>query len=91
MATHGACGKSWTGMRAEHCPACHETFNGTRAGDMHRVGDFNDGSRRCLTPEEMLGKGLVLNARGLWGRPGPEGPHPAAAARICGPDGQEWV
>ena len=30
------CGKSWTGVKMEHCRVCHETFNDTRAGDRHR-------------------------------------------------------
>lgn len=29
------CGKSWTGFKMEHCKECHETFNTTKAGDMH--------------------------------------------------------
>jgi hypothetical protein len=67
MARHGACGKSWTGYRTEHCPAsgCHETFSGQSTGDAHRVGDHNDG-RRCLSPDEMRDKGLVLDSRGIW-------------------------
>lgn len=31
------CGKSWTGMKMEHCKVCHQTFNDTRAGDKHRI------------------------------------------------------
>lgn len=66
MTTHPQCGKSWTGSKAEHCPVCCETFTGTKAGDRHRVGDHNDGTRRCLTAVEMLGAGLVQNDREFW-------------------------
>ena len=34
------CGKSWTGMKMEHCKSCHETFNNTRAGDKHTFVGF---------------------------------------------------
>ena len=70
MATHPKCGKTWTGHRAEHCPACCETFTGHAAGDAHRVGSWADGTRRCLTPAEMAERGLTVNHRGLWGLPG---------------------
>ena len=32
------CQKLIAGSRTERCPACHETFTSTTAGDMHRVG-----------------------------------------------------
>lgn len=64
------CGASWTGLRIEHCPACHETFTGTTSGDRHRVGDHNvfvgPDRRRCLTPAEMVEAGMKQNARGQW-------------------------
>lgn len=63
--THPACGKSWTGLRKEHCPACHETFSSTRAGDLHRRGEFGV-DRRCVNPAEA---GLILT-KGVWHRPG---------------------
>lgn len=49
------CGKEWTGLRREHCPACHETFNSTSAGDLHRRGEHGP-DRRCLNPADA---GLV--------------------------------
>lgn len=49
---------------AQHCSCCHQTFSSTYAGDKHRAGTWTD--RRCLTPEEMQGQGLRLNARGVW-------------------------
>lgn len=76
MAVHLACGKTWTGNSAQHCPACCVTFSSESAGNMHRVGDFNlpkgaEGARRCKTPEEI---GLVERYRGgpIWGMPGPD-------------------
>ena len=67
MATCKPCGKSWTGTRPEHCTLCHQTFGGTRAGDLHRVGSFNDpdNPRRCLNPADI---GMRLDARGIWVR-----------------------
>lgn len=63
-ATCPVCEKSWSGSRAEHCAACHETFVGTRAGDAHRVGDHAlprgvIGARRCLSPQEMHDVGMA--------------------------------
>lgn len=73
-ATTCRCGATWTGLRIEHCPECHETFSGTTAGDRHRVGDHNTWSgperRRCLTADEMRAKGMEQNARGAWGNGG---------------------
>lgn len=64
-ATHPKCGKTWTGYRTEHCPACCETFNGHTAGDMHRVGEHGV-DRRCLSVQEMLAKGMAQNDAGRW-------------------------
>lgn len=68
--TCSRCGISWTGLRIEHCAACHETFTGTSSGDRHRAGDhaisLGPDRRRCLTPEEMRAKGMTQNARGQW-------------------------
>lgn len=65
-----ACGKSWGGLRAEHCTVCHETFSGTTAGDRHRTGDHavfvGPDRRRCLTADEMRDKGLEQNTKGIW-------------------------
>ncbi|WP_446014104.1 FDXHR family putative zinc-binding protein [Brevibacterium casei] len=61
------CGQSWTGFKVEHCPACHQSFGGTRAGDWHRVGSFSDPKdpRRCLNPTDA---GLHLSIRKVWVR-----------------------
>ena len=53
------------GGRMEHCPACHKTFTGATAGDMHRVGTHGV-DRRCLAEAEMLDKGMGVDARGRW-------------------------
>jgi hypothetical protein len=61
------CGATWAGTRVQHCTVCHETFTGTRAGDMHRTGDFTGPDRRrCLTPDEMRAKGLEQIDEGQW-------------------------
>ena len=54
------------------CQGCLEFFNSTRAFDKHREGQHGR-DRRCLTPTEMLGKGMAKNAAGFWvGSPMPE-------------------
>lgn len=64
------CGTATSGLKLEHCACCHETFTCTTAGDMHRVGRHDvtngPGRRRCLTPDEMLDKGMTKNVRGHW-------------------------
>lgn len=64
------CHATITGRKPEHCACCHETFTGTTAGDMHRVGKHGvtagPDRRRCLTPVEMLDKGMTTDARGYW-------------------------
>ena len=70
MSTTCHCGAEWTGLRVEHCAACHETFTGTSAGDKHRTGEHHLSvgpyRRRCLTPVEMAAKGMTRNSRGHW-------------------------
>lgn len=66
-----SCGAQWTGRKIEHCPACHETFTSTAAGDAHRVGDHairtGPDRRRCLTVAEMdASKKVHRNERGQW-------------------------
>ena len=64
------CDSTIIGYRPEHCTICHETFNGTYAGDMHRVGDHGvktgPNRRRCLTVDEMEAKGMKRNRLGYW-------------------------
>ncbi len=47
-----------------YCSSCHEHFNSTFAFDTHRTGQPH--SRRCLTIDEMLAKGMGKNAHGRW-------------------------
>ena len=65
--THGACGKSWTGITRAHCSGCHETFSTYRVSDKHRTGAFG-ADRRCVDPASV---GLVL-VGGIWRGPGRE-------------------
>ena len=37
--------------REQVCPACHENFGTTEAGDSHRVGEMDN--RQCLNPEKL--------------------------------------
>ena len=48
------------------CTGCDRLFNSTRAFDRHRAGEHAQGRRRCLTPDEMLARGMVLGADGFW-------------------------
>ena len=66
VTTHPQCGKTWTGLRKEHCAACHETFAGTTVGNAHRRGEFG-ADRRCINPADA---GLVQDGAGVWHRPG---------------------
>lgn len=61
MTLDPVCGKSWGGLKAEHCTGCHETFSGTAAGDRHRKGPGDD--RHCVDPASV---GLHRDARGVW-------------------------
>jgi hypothetical protein len=54
------------GARFCECAACGELFNSEKPFAAHRVGDFDDNTRRCLTPAEMAAKGWSLNKRGMW-------------------------
>lgn len=80
MTTHAMCGKTWSGKRAEHCPACCETFSSPSAGDKHRTGGY--GNRVCRPPAEV---GLVLRDKSgpVWGYPG----DPDALSRLTGKAG----
>lgn len=67
MATHGKCGKSWTGMNRSHCGACHETFNSEYLFNKHRSGPYDPpGLRKCASHEEMLDKQWRLKDNGIW-------------------------
>jgi hypothetical protein len=45
--------------------SCHGFFNSDSAFDKHRIGDFGV-DRRCMTEQEMLQAGMVLNKDGFW-------------------------
>jgi hypothetical protein len=47
------------------CQGCKEFFNSIKAFDMHRTGKHGV-DRRCMTVEEMIDKGMSLNASGFW-------------------------
>lgn len=53
-----------TGQRNQ-CRGCNQYFNSNLAFDKHRTGHFGH-NRRCLTPDEMIAKGMSLNKRGFW-------------------------
>lgn len=70
--THGACGKTWTGLRRAHCPTCHQTFNSDSAADKHRVGKHGP-DRHCVDPATA---GLVPVEQPwgtCWQTPGTDG------------------
>lgn len=47
------------------CSGCGLLFNSSRAFDKHRTGDHGK-DRRCMTPDEMTAKGMVLGKDGFW-------------------------
>lgn len=63
------CAAKWTGQNTCHCAACHITFSGYTAFDVHRSGSHARGERHCLTMEKA---GLVDAGRGYecWTIPG---------------------
>lgn len=53
------------------CGGCGEYFTATSSFDKHRTGDYakpgaKAGTRRCLAPAEMEGKGMVRRTDGVW-------------------------
>lgn len=47
------------------CRGCGEYFNSVHAFDRHRVW-ASDTVHRCLAHEEMIRKGMSINASGFW-------------------------
>jgi hypothetical protein len=47
------------------CQGCKAYFNSSFAFDKHRTGEHGK-DRRCLTADEMAGKGMSKNAAGFW-------------------------
>ena len=48
---------------------CCRSFVSNKGGDAHRVGKFGDGSRRCMTDEELNEKGWIRDSHGYWSSP----------------------
>ena len=53
------------------CATCGEYFNGEKAFDMHRIGEYptklgQKSTRRCRTWKEMIERGMVKSADGYW-------------------------
>ena len=71
---------------ANGCSACGRDFSSVTAFDLHRTGkhehlfspEHPDG-RRCRDDEEMIDKGMRLDASGRWRGPASESPWFAAA------------
>jgi hypothetical protein len=47
------------------CRPCGQYFNSLKGFDRHRVGNYPS-LRRCLTPPEMVKRGMTVNAAGFW-------------------------
>lgn len=60
------------GGQRNQCPSCLEYFNTNAGFDAHRTGSHTNQQRRCLSVEEIEGKGLKLNVNGFWTLPVPE-------------------
>lgn len=52
------------------CSACGSVFCSVTAFDLHRVGTYAQGrekhTRRCLSVDEMLKRGMAHTASGAW-------------------------
>jgi hypothetical protein len=53
------------GKQRNQCPGCDQYFNSNVAFEKHRTGKHGV-DRRCMTPEEMTGKGMLINHAGFW-------------------------
>jgi hypothetical protein len=47
------------------CAGCEKYFNSSNAFDKHRTGEHGK-DRRCMSTEEMTGKGMATNKGGWW-------------------------
>lgn len=59
----GGCPARWSGTRTSHCGACHVTFGGVTAFDLHRAGG------RCAQPRRLGMALLPGRAYARWGFP----------------------
>lgn len=55
------------GTKTGLCSPCQQLFAGESAADAHRVGPMTD--RRCLSRDEMLAKGMWVDAQDRWHGP----------------------
>jgi hypothetical protein len=62
------------------CRGCHQMFTSLSAFDLHRTGKYELKMRRCMIEQEMLEKGMVLNAKGWWMRSAFDGEMPWSAS-----------
>lgn len=69
LIVHPQCGKAWSGLRREHCPACHETFNSSFAADKHRKGEHGV-NRHCITPAQAGLLAVQYEWGTVWQTPG---------------------
>lgn len=53
------------GESRNQCGRCREYFNSNSAFELHRTGEHGV-NRRCMTVEEMRGRGMDVNAAGFW-------------------------
>lgn len=53
-------------MATSRCSGCNQVFAGIVAFDAHRTGKYTRKHRRCLTPIEMIARGMTHNAKGWW-------------------------
>lgn len=53
-------------MARSECTVCNEVFQSEKSFNKHRVGSFVEKTRRCLTEQEMILKGMSKSSKGLW-------------------------
>ena len=53
------------GASRNQCGGCREYFNSNSAFELHRTGEHGV-DRRCMTVDEMKGRGMDVNAAGFW-------------------------
>lgn len=47
------------------CQGCKQYFNSNTSFEVHRTGKHGV-DRRCMTPDEMKAKGMLINKAGFW-------------------------
>ena len=61
--TCARCDNWWTGLQSCHCGACHRTFTGVYAFDIHRAGSHAKGMRHCVDPATVDSSPLTSPGR----------------------------